>query len=31
MSAPDIVLMTPSGRFELGKKVSGNLVVTRPW
>lgn len=22
MSAPDIILMTPNGRFELGKKVS---------
>ena len=22
MSAPDIILLTPNGRFELGKKVS---------
>ena len=30
MSAPDIILLTPNGRFELGKKVRIRNSVTAP-
>jgi hypothetical protein len=29
MSAPDIIFMTPNGRFELGKKASSHVLSTR--
>jgi len=28
MSAPDIMLLTPNGRFELGKKVIFSVLLT---
>ena len=27
MAAPDIILLTPNGRFELGKKVSSSQLI----
>lgn len=31
MSAPDIIFMTPNGRFELGKKVNSSCELGESW